>query len=318
MSSLRILVCAPTRPGSTSGNATTSQRWARRLSELGHDVCETSHGDPCESADLVVVIHAKRGAGAVRRYASEQPRPKIVVAFGGTDVYGDLDDPDIVSSLELSDAFVVLQPLARDRLPAQVHDRTWVIFQSVEDAPEPTAATSDTCDVVVLSHLREVKDPLRAAEAACLLSADSQVRVLHAGAAHDEAWATRAEGLMAACDKYEWLGEMSRGEALALLNRSSALVLTSLSEGGANVVSEALALGKPVLASRIDGTVGMLGADYPGYYEVGDTEGLARLLERFAADSEFANVLIQHCAALSSLVDPATERDQWRDLISSI
>jgi hypothetical protein len=34
-------------------------------------------------------------------------------------------------------------------------------------------------------------------------------------------------------------------------------------EGGANVISEAIVDGIPVIASRIDGSVGLLGAEYP-------------------------------------------------------
>ena len=60
------------------------------------------------------------------------------------------------------------------------------------------------------------------------------------------------------------------------------MVLSSLSEGGANVISEAVAAGVPVLASRIDGSVGLLD-DYPGYFPVRDTAALARLLERSRA-----------------------------------
>src|SRR5262249_6268440 len=36
----------------------------------------------------------------------------------------------------------------------------------------------------------------------------------------------------------------------------------------------------PVLASRISGSVGLLGAKYPGYFPVGDTRALAGLLRQ--------------------------------------
>ena len=51
-------------------------------------------------------------------------------------------------------------------------------------------------------------------------------------------------------------------------------------EGGANVVSEAIAVGVPVVGVAHPGSVGLLGEDYPGYFPVGDTEGLAALLRR--------------------------------------
>ena len=86
---------------------------------------------------------------------------------------------------------------------------------------------------------------------------------------------------------YRWLGELSREKALRLLSRCRLLALTSEQEGGANVVSEALAASVPVLSSRIAGSVGLLGEDYPGYFPVGDTEALARLLGRAETDADF-------------------------------
>ena len=56
-------------------------------------------------------------------------------------------------------------------------------------------------------------------------------------------------------------------------------------EGGANVVIEAVRSGVPVLASRIDGNVGLLGAGYDGYFPVGDAAALAALVRRFVADA---------------------------------
>jgi hypothetical protein len=38
----------------------------------------------------------------------------------------------------------------------------------------------------------------------------------------------------------------------------------------APLMSEAIAASVPIIASRIDGNVGILGTDYPGYFDVGD------------------------------------------------
>jgi len=37
----------------------------------------------------------------------------------------------------------------------------------------------------------------------------------------------------------------------------------------------------------VDGNVGLLGADYPGYFPVGDTQALARLLQRLEHEPRF-------------------------------
>ena len=61
----------------------------------------------------------------------------------------------------------------------------------------------------------------------------------------------------------------------------------------------------PVLASRIDGNVGLLGDDYDGYFAVGDAAALAALMRRFRADAAFAAHLRAQCAAREPLFRPA-------------
>ena len=61
----------------------------------------------------------------------------------------------------------------------------------------------------------------------------------------------------------------------------------------------------PVLASDIDGNIGMLGADYDGYFPLGDAAALARLIERAATDAGFSARLRRQCAARAPLFEPA-------------
>jgi glycosyltransferase involved in cell wall biosynthesis len=100
--------------------------------------------------------------------------------------------------------------------------------------------------------------------------------------------------------------------------RAQLMVLSSIMEGGANVVSEALVAGVPIIASRIDGTVGLLGRDYPGYFPVGDTQALSALLHRAETDSDFLAELNRHCAARASLFTPAREQQAWRDALQEL
>jgi glycosyltransferase involved in cell wall biosynthesis len=110
----------------------------------------------------------------------------------------------------------------------------------------------------VLAHLRDVKDPLLAAHALALLPVTSSIHVLHLGGA-DEGWQRVATATQHALrGRWTWLGARSRREALSVLAASSLLVLTSRSEGGANVVTEAIAAGVPVISTRIDGSIGIL------------------------------------------------------------
>src|SRR5213076_619193 len=47
--------------------------------------------------------------------------------------------------------------------------------------------------------------------------------------------------------RYEWVGDQSHDQAMHLLSGSRYLVLSSLMEGGASVIAEAVACGVPVL-----------------------------------------------------------------------
>jgi glycosyltransferase involved in cell wall biosynthesis len=130
--------------------------------------------------------------------------------------------------------------------------------------------------------------------------------------------AERARAEAAVNPRYRWAGELPRIDALRLLSRARLLVLTSLLEGGANVISEALAAGVPVVSSRIPGSVGILGEDYPGYFPAGDTEALAALLQRAEADQEFYQDLKARCDRLASRFSPEGEREAWARLLEEL
>jgi glycosyltransferase involved in cell wall biosynthesis len=80
-------------------------------------------------------------------------------------------------------------------------------------------------------------------------------------------------------------------------------------------MSEAVAARVPVLATRIDGSIGLLGRDYPGYFPVGDTEALARLLNRIETDAAFLERLQRAIARRAHLFRPAREKAAWKKLI---
>jgi glycosyltransferase involved in cell wall biosynthesis len=172
--------------------------------------------------------------------------------------------------------------------------------------------------VSVIGHLRDVKDPLRAAKAACLLPADSRVKVEQVGRAYTESWAERARAEMGMNPRYTWRGDVPANSVRQLLARSHAMVISSISEGGANVISEAAVAGVPILASRMDGNIGLLGATYPGYFPVGGTRPLARLLRRIECDQSFVRQLTKAVAARAPLFRPQRELTAWRRLLNDI
>src|SRR5262249_30194510 len=217
----------------------------------------------------------------------------LVVALTGTDLYDEIHrDETARQALALASRLIVLQPLGIQELPERFRAKARVIYQSTKappasPGPSRGSARKTVFQVCVLGHLRPVKDPFRAAEAVRLLPHSSRIRVVHVGAALDATMAARVRLESSVNSHYRWLGDWPRWKTLRVLAGSRLLVLTSLMEGGANVISEAIAARVPVLCSRIAGSVGILGADYPGYFPVGDTRALAALLQRAENDAQF-------------------------------
>jgi putative glycosyltransferase (TIGR04348 family) len=319
VSCMNIILITPARPQSRSGNRTTALRWARILRELGHRVHVTSEYQG-SSAELMIALHAWRSAKAIQAFRELYADRPLIVALAGTDIYDYIDrDPErTFRSLELADRLVGLQELARQRLPRRYHCKFRVILQSALPIQRRTSGRSRTFDIAVIGRLREVKDPLRAARATRLLPANSGIRIIHLGGAETKRWADAAKTEMRANPRYIWRGEKPRADVRRLLGRAQALVLSSLSEGGANVISEAVAAGVPVIASRIDGSVALLGSDYPGYFPVGDTAALARLLQQIEADSVFFADLHGAVARRAHLFAPLREKDAWNSLLTEL
>jgi putative glycosyltransferase (TIGR04348 family) len=314
---VRIRVVTPAPRGSRRGNRMTAERWARLLRGLGHRVTveESWRGGAC---GLLVALHARKSAASIARSRRDAPERPIVLALTGTDVYGDLDRSAAARrSLELADCIVVLQPLAARRVPRRLRGRVRTVVQShaALGRRRRRSRARHGVRVCVLGHLRPVKDPFRAALAVRRLHGASRVSVAHAGAALTPAMARRARAEERRNPRYRWLGELTRAEAMRVLASSDVLVLSSRSEGGANAIGEAIVRGVPVIASRVPGNVGLLGADYPGYFPVGDTARLARLLDRAERDPAFVASLERACARRRPLFHPARERAAWRRVL---
>jgi putative glycosyltransferase (TIGR04348 family) len=315
---MRVTMITPAPPGSRAGNRTTAVRWRDILRALGHRV-DVSTRYEGQNADVMVALHAWRSADAIAAFAGRFPHRPLIVAVTGTDAYRFIHShPETtLRSLRLADRLVGLHERIGDALPADQRHKVRVIYQSAEPVGVRQPYKRHF-HVSVIGHLRDEKDPLRPALAARDLPSDSRIRIHQYGKAHDADWAARADAEMARNPRYQWHGELPRHRIRDVYRRSHLLVLPSLMEGGANVISEAVVAGLPVLASDIDGSVGLLGADYPGYYPVGDTRALTALMQRSESDHAFYENLAEHCHRRRALFTPERETEGWATLLDEL
>ena len=302
---MRIALVTPARPGSRAGNRHTALRWAAMLRAAGHKVTVSTEWEPNDNDDLLLALHARRSHASIRKFKDAHPQRPLMLALTGTDIYRDIQtDKAAQESLELATRFLVLQPKATEELPTRLRRKVHVVYQSCATKlkHKPVRRKFRLC---VLGHLRDEKDPLRAMHA--LRHVEGDLELIQVGDSLDDKLADEARRGMREDRRYRWLGSVTHARALKLLASSHAMVISSRMEGGANVVSEAIRIGVPVIASRISGNVGLLGAKYPAYYPLGDERALAKLIERARSDRRFYDDLKRHLAKLRPIVSPANE-----------
>ena len=315
---MRITLITPTPKHSRTGNRITALRWARMLRKLDHKVNIETEFNGTQS-DVMIALHARRSHSSIVRFRQLNSTKPLIVALTGTDLYHDLPrSRDAQKSLEWADRLVVLQPLAIEELPEEFRSKTRTIYQSAIKQDRRIKKKVKTFDVCVLGHLRPVKDPFRAALGARSLPKPSRIRVLQIGAALGPEMEQTALAEMTTNPRYRWLGEKPRWQARRILASCRLLVLSSQMEGGANVISEAVVAGVPILASNISGSVGLLGKDYPGYFSVGNTDQLRELLLRAESQGEFLFELQAWGERLQHLFEPEAERNAWGNLLDEL
>jgi putative glycosyltransferase (TIGR04348 family) len=313
---MTIRIVTPAGPEDRNGNSITALRWARILRRLGHrvSVAREYRGEAC---DLLVALHARKSAPSIRRYKKLHPNKPLVVALTGTDLYRDIRTSAAArASLDAATRLVVLQSRGLTELAPRMRRKTRVIYQSAPPL-KVRPRRGNGFVVAVIGHLRPVKDPLRTAYAARLLNG-ANIRIVQAGRALGKDMERRARKEMRRNRRYRWIGELPHWKARRFIAGSDLLALTSVMEGSANVLSEAISSSVPVVASKISGLIGTLGEKYPGYFPVGDTRALARLLDRAASDPDFYRALKKRCARLKPLVDPRRERAAWKALVAEL
>jgi len=277
------------------------------------------HWRPGEADDaLLVALHARRSAGDIAAWRAVHPARPIVLIMTGTDLYRDIaTDESAQRSIATADALVVLNELGTSSLPEPLRAKAHVVLQSCA-ARVPLAHTTRHLRAVMVGHLRDEKDPRTFWRAARRLAGRPDIRLEHVGAALDRELGDEAAALAAGQPSFHWLGGLPHAAVRRRIQQSHVLVHASRMEGGAHVVIEAMRSGTPVLASRIDGNLGLLGEGYEGVFEPGDDAALATLLQRARDDADMLPRLTAQLAPRAALFAPDAERASLHRIVGAL
>jgi putative glycosyltransferase (TIGR04348 family) len=311
-----IVIVTPALADANNGNWQTAHRWERILSRT-HRVrlCQAWEGG---SESLLIAMHARRSAHSVAAWRSTHADRPILLVLTGTDLYRDIARDDSArQSIRLADSLVVLNELGAQRLAPQDREKTTVILQS--SSPRKALQRTDRhLRALMVGHLRAEKSPQTFFNAARRLVDRDDILLDHIGSALDPALGEQAQALMQQCPQYRWLGPLPHQAVRRRIQAAHLLVHPSRMEGGAHVVVEAVRSGTPVLASGIDGNIGLLGPDYSGYFPVGNDLALASLLESARDLPGMLAGLSAECDARAPLFEPARERAALQSLVASL
>ena len=293
----------------------TALRWAGLLRQLGHFVTiATKWRD--QAADVLITVHAVKSAASVLAASCDRPDIQIVTLLAGTDIYPKFEpDETTTAALKRADALIALQPRALNLLPKKLREKSYTLVQS---ATAITAPRHQTFTAAVIAHLRPIKQQHIAIQATAMLAPEIDMQLILAGSQLDDDYGQSIQAAVANTKRTNWVGALPRRKSKELLASSHACILPSEVEGGANVVSEAIAAGTPILCSAVSGNLGLLGDDWPGMFPVGDASALAKLLERMVTEKLFFDELCLRTQQLQSMVDPAIERQTWAGILRAL
>jgi len=313
-----LVIVTPALAAANNGNWQTAQRWARLLA--GHYRVRLTDAWAGGGEDLMIALHARRSASSIAawRAARSTGAKDLLLVLTGTDLYRDIaHDKAAQRSLAWADRLVVLNELGLRSLPPALRHKASVCLQSAP-ACRPLTKTARHLRALMVGHLRDEKSPQTYFDAARLLGQREDILLDHIGSGLDESLAAQARALMQLQPRYRWLGGLPHAATRRRIQAAHVLVHASRMEGGAHVVIEAITSGTPVLASRIDGNLGLLGGDYGGIFDWGDAQGLALLLQRCRDDAAMLPALQAQCRARAALFHPDRERKTLLGLLANL
>lgn len=316
MTAARLVIVTPGLRPANNGNWQTAQRWARMLAPRWRVTLTDRWLGGDEHA--MIALHARRSAPSIAAWREMRGPAPLLLVLTGTDLYRDIhQDTDAQASLARADALVVLNELGARQLAPALRDRCHVVLQSCAGR-RALAKTGRHLRALMVGHLRDEKDPLTYLRAAERLAGRADILFDHVGGALDPALGAPAQALMQRQPSYRWLGALPHDGVRRRIQAAHVLVHASRIEGGAHVVVEALRSGTPVIASAVDGNLGLLGTDYAGTFPVGDDAALAALLARARDDPDMLPTLWRQCARRAPLFAPEAEAAALHRIVAGL
>ncbi len=294
---LRLAMLTPFGPPAARGNAVTVSRIARGLAERGVHLRVwdgSAAGEARIEAEaaafrptLIHAFHAYRVGPLALRVAQRVEVP-LVVTLTGTDANHDLLDPERAPAV-----YRVLQGSRRvttfhwsvgarvravlpgiDRkltvIPQSVRLQKAEVFDLAKCWPLPPRPVL----FVLPAALRAVKNPaFPLGPLGRLVKTIPEIRLLYAGPVLEGAVGEALARELSATPWARHVGEVPHAQMASLLAQADVVLNCSLSEGGmANSVLEAMALGRAVLASDIDGNRSIVADGVTGFLFLDEAE----------------------------------------------
>ena len=269
---MRIALISPYSNGPIRGNIITVRRIANSLDQEGvtnvtlavdNLSLNEMKGRLVEfNPDLIHCFHAHY-CGTIAMQLAEYFKIPYMITIAGSDLHDSLlrNHPDTVRAIEAAQAIACFHKNDAETLKEFFPNR-WGRVSIVPQGVEPLPIGKDDsfgfdCESFVLllpAALRPVKGVEFAIQSLSqLVRNDKKLQLVIAGGVIDTEYADSIQKKMSNTSFATWLGEVSRERMGTLYEQADLVLNCSLSESMPNSLMEAMAIGRPVLASNIPG-----------------------------------------------------------------
>ena len=291
---MRILIVVPNQER-VSGNWVTAERFQHGLEKHGHQVALygarlQSNGDFREqlldfAPDVTILLHAYRTGKPWLEAAKGLGIPGIVI-LTGTDVNHGLDDPEqneIIRTVMNQAVFVLLQnpliaaelTLSHPELTTNLRELTPGITLGMDayDLRNRLSLAKEQTLFLCPAGLRAIKGVLELLEMFDkVVSESSSCHLAFCGPILDESYGKRFLAAIAERPWASYLGSIPTKAMASAMLEADVILNNSQTEGLANTLLEAAALGIPILARNIPGNATVVRHNINGLLYNNETE----------------------------------------------